>query len=327
MRERADMEAPPQTDMFGGRAATVMGVLKRDFIMPPFSILDARSGDWQDRKRAWIACKLKSEETRENAKAYPTSGNTVVAEAIMTRGGEVSIFDPVLCELMTLWFCPDGGQIIDPFAGGSVRGIVASALGRRYWGADLRPEQIAANEQQADDLLVDGQSRPQWVCGDAVEVLPTAPMGDFIFSCPPYGDLEVYSDDPRDLSTMSWEQFSDAYMRIIEQAVSRLKPDRFACYVVGDFRDSRGCYRNFSGMTIQCFELAGARFYNEAILATPTGSAPVRAPGYFNASRKLVRIHQNVLIFCKGDPKRAAQACKQLSVEQLGAVQHAEEAA
>ena len=25
---------------------------------------------------------------------------------------------------------------------------------------------------------------------------------DFIFSCPPYGDLEVYSDDPNDLSRM-----------------------------------------------------------------------------------------------------------------------------
>ncbi len=36
-----------------------------------------------------------------------------------------SIFDPVLCELAYRWFCPPGGLILDPFAGGSVRGIVA----------------------------------------------------------------------------------------------------------------------------------------------------------------------------------------------------------
>ena len=45
-----------------------------------------------------------------------------------------SIFDPVLCELAYRWYCPPGGVILDPFAGGSVRGIVASKLGRRYVG-------------------------------------------------------------------------------------------------------------------------------------------------------------------------------------------------
>ena len=37
-----------------------------------------------------------------------------------------SIFDPVLCELAYRWSCPQGGTIIDPFAGGSVRGVVAA---------------------------------------------------------------------------------------------------------------------------------------------------------------------------------------------------------
>ena len=39
-----------------------------------------------------------------------------------------SIFDPVLCELVYRWFCPSKGKILDPFAGGSVRGIVAAHL-------------------------------------------------------------------------------------------------------------------------------------------------------------------------------------------------------
>jgi hypothetical protein len=40
-----------------------------------------------------------------------------------------SIFDPVLCELAYAWFSPPGGIVLDPFAGGSVRGMVASKLG------------------------------------------------------------------------------------------------------------------------------------------------------------------------------------------------------
>jgi hypothetical protein len=30
----------------------------------------------------------------------------------------VSIFDPVVCEIIYKWLCPDGGLILDPFAGG-----------------------------------------------------------------------------------------------------------------------------------------------------------------------------------------------------------------
>ena len=46
--------------------------------------------------------------------------------------------------------------------------------------------------------------------------------------------------DPRDLSAMDWHAFVAAYKRIILRAVGRMKPDTFACFVVGDFRDGRG---------------------------------------------------------------------------------------
>ena len=63
-----------------------------------------------------------------------------------------SIFDPVLCELAYTWFSPPGGVVLDPFAGGSVRGIIAAALGRKYIGIDLRPEQVQANEEQVPTI-------------------------------------------------------------------------------------------------------------------------------------------------------------------------------
>ena len=227
-----------------------------------------------------------------------------------------SIFDPVLCEIAYRWFSPPGGLVLDPFAGGSVRGIVAAKTGREYIGCDLRPEQIEANREQANAICAGGIA-PAWVCGDSATVIPTLDCApDFVFSCPPYGDLEVYSDDPADLSTMPFAAFRAAYRAIIAAACAKLKQDRFACFVVGDYRDKKGFYCNFVGETVAAFEAAGARLYNEAILVTAVGSLPIRAGKQFSASRKLGKTHQNILVFCKGDPKKATAACGPVEISE-----------
>lgn len=66
-----------------------------------------------------------------------------------------------------------------------------------------------------------------------------------IFSCPPYADLEVYSDDPRDLSNMNKEEFLNAYKTIIQKSSSLLKENRFAVFVIGEVRGKNGAYYNF----------------------------------------------------------------------------------
>ena len=560
-------------DLFGDPIRPpVAGPLKERFTFPPFSVLDARNGDWMDRKRAWLAIGIKSEVGRD-AKAY--NNNAWVRELHVKTGREhyaelkgdgTSIFDPVTCELAYRWFSPDGGQVVDPFAGGSVRGVIASLTGRRYWGGELRAEQVEANRAQIaeligrtsygvdeltpvelhdgvwvkrDDLLTvngarggkarscwalagaaprppglvtagakdspqalivahqaralgipcaihtpDGeipaggpvdvarslgativqhqagrnsviiarsreyaaetgfreipfgmtcaaaieQTRdqvanvpaeakrivvpvgsgmtlagilwgmidrglttpvlgvvvgadpakrlaeyappgweamvslvpsgvdysdhvhatlgpidldpvyeakcrpfleagdlfwivghrdpaavnalePAYALGDSTATLDRAPAADLIFSCPPYGDLERYSDDPADLSTMDWEAFRAAYRVIIRKSLERLRPNRFAVFVVGDFRDPKGFFRNFAADTIDAFEACGARLYNEAVIVTPVGSAAMRATKQFVVSRKLCRTHQTMLVFCKGDPREAAKAC------------------
>ena len=217
-----------------------------------------------------------------------------------------SIFDPVICEIAYRWFCPPGGLVLDPFAGGSVRGVVASKLGRRYVGVDLSAEQVAANEQQAHDICDD--PLPEWVVGDSRDIAElVGDKADFILSCPPYADLEVYSDDPRDLSNLDYREFREAYAAIITAACGKLRNNRFACFVVGDVRDPDGFYRNFPGHTIQAFEDAGLRLYNEAILVTAAGTLPLRVTRGFVRSRKLGKTHQQVYIFCKGDPRVATE--------------------
>lgn len=242
------------------------------------------------------------------------SRNEWLEESDGNQASGTSIFDPVICELAYTWFCPPDGSVLDPFAGGSVRGIVAAVLGRKYTGVDLRQEQIEANEAQALDIVPD--NLPLWIVGDSREAMPEEQF-DFVFSCPPYANLEVYSDDPRDISTMNYPEFMAVYRDIVAGAVRRLRENRFACFVVGDVRDKKGIYYNFVSDTIAAFQDAGAKLYNEAILVTAVGSLPIRVGKQFSSGRKLGKTHQNVLVFVKGDPRKATQDCGTVEIGDL----------
>lgn len=572
------------------------------FLVPPFSVLDTRQGYWKKRKDEWMAVGIKSEvgrgeSTDPDGKALLYASQNGLNKLMGGKGFNTgtSVFDPVLCELACRWFSPVAGYVLDPFADGSVRGIVAAMLGRFYVGIDLRKEQVEANQAQWDFIkntskvvagalsvedtpdntpeltpieklgdvwvkrddqysiagvcggkvrtcwslaqgaigLVTAGSRasPQvnivahiakrlgvpcrvhtpngelspevqaardcgaevvqhkagynnviiararddakekgWTeipfgmeCAEAIAqtrrqvknipedvkriVMPVgsgmslsgvlwglrdaglnipvlgvvvganpgkrleqyAPQGwqqmatlvqskcdyhaqpastefqglqldphyeakciehlqpgdmlwvvgirqteqnkpnianaadapdpmwfagdsrqmdgvigadtdkyDLVFTCPPYADLEVYSDDPADISNMDYAQFRDAYRDIIAEAVRRLRQDRFAVVVVGEVREKSGggFYRNFVRDTIEAFEAAGARHYNEIVLVNCVGSLALRCARPFVAARKVGKTHQNVIVFCKGDPAKAAEACGVVDIDQ-----------
>ena len=124
-----------------------------------------------------------------------------------------------------------------------------------------------------------------------------------VFSCPPYADLEVYSDAKEDISNMPYKQFIEVYNQIIKKSCDQLKDDRFAVFVVGDVRDKKGFYQNFVSDTIMAFWNCGVILYNEMILAESIGTAALRAGKTFSAGRKVIKRHQNVLVFYKGNPK------------------------
>ncbi len=282
------------------------------FLCNPFSVIDCKAAEWQARKRLWLDFGICGEDGRKTNLSGACDAPDYIDGTCDKMAPGTSIFDPALCELMYSWFCPCGGSILDPFAGGSTRGIVAGALGHPYCGIDLRQEQIAANEANASQ--VDIPIKPRWVCGDSRNVLDRIAGGpyDMIFSCPPYADLEVYSDDPADLSNMPYDEFLAAYREIIARSCGLLKADRFAVFVVGDVRDTRGFYRDLISDTKRAFIDCGVSLYNEIIKLDPFGTAGARARRVFS-TRKVVRVHQHILVFYKGDPRRIR--------DQLGEIQ------
>lgn len=120
-----------------------------------------------------------------------TSGKCLpesIGEAYGRKVQATSIFDPVLCEIVYRWFSLPGAAVLDPFAGGSVRGVVAACLGRDYHGIDLSLEQLKANRAQfktITDKYTNVGGDINWLHGDSKNIKELA-LGeyDLIFTCP-----------------------------------------------------------------------------------------------------------------------------------------------
>lgn len=329
----------------GGGPAGPRPKLADRFGVPPFDVLDARQGYWRERKKHWLGVGINSEIGRAGALVYtsPTSadpdfydqktkveqqlGRTLSTAEFQAEYytptthnagllSGTSVFDPVLCELAYRWFSAPGAVVLDPFAGGSVRGVVAAALGRAYRGNDLAADQVEANRRQVADLIGD-DADVIYTVGDSRQWVTTLAPGsvDMVMTCPPYYGLEKYSDDPGDLSTMGYVAFDAVYGEIIAGCAAALRDNRFAVFVVGDVRDKHGALHDLRGSTIRAAEAAGLALVNGAVFLTPVGNVAMRSGRQFAASRCLGRTHQDFLIFCKGDRKAAAAWCGDVEVD------------
>lgn len=301
------------------------------FVVPPFSILDTRKGYWQDRKKKWydiigdmgesrndtlvtsLEIKYKDlyQRTREHRKECGLSFKEYIDKYVSQEDLEkeqakivaqgVSILDPVMAEIVCRWFGQENGTAFDCFAGDSVFGFVAAHLGNDFTGIELRDKQAALNNERVEGM------KARYICDDGQNVAQhiEPESQDLLFSCPPYFDLEKYSDLPNDASNQgSYEDFIKILENAFTGAVSCLKQNRFAAICVGDVRDKNtGFYYDFCGDIKRIFKENGMRLYNEIILVEQTASTALRASRYMD-SRKVAKTHQHLLVFFKGDPKK-----------------------
>lgn len=275
-----------------GDAKEHAGNLVANFVVPPFSVLDTRQGYWQDRKEWWIEKTGNLSETRDGE-----YGKCFEGDLVEKINGGTSNFDPVLAEIMFKWFCIDGGKILDPFGGEQTKGVVAGELGYKYRGCEIRQDQVDLNNKATEKY-----KSVEYFCGDSNNISQIIKERDFdmCFTSPPYYDLEVYSAD--DMSALgTYEEFMAMYRNIFQQCYDMMKDGSFLVIKVGEIRDrSTGNYRGFVPDNIAMFKDIGFEYYNEIILVTAIGTAPIRANRQMQ-SRKVVKVHQNVLVFYKGN--------------------------
>ena len=193
-----------------------------------------------------------------------------------------SIFNPALAEIVYTWFLDKPSVIFDPFCGGPERGVVAYVLGHRYIGIDIREEQILANKEFNFDC--------NWIVSDANYY--EFPQSDMIFTCPPYWNLEKYSDMEGDLSNQkTYTDFLRMYENIIKKCCSAC--NGYIVFMVGNIRDSGGFVLDIPGDTVRMFDNFGYGLYNE-IVVYAVGSASVRT-NFVN--KKVTNVHQKILVF------------------------------
>lgn len=320
--------------------------LNDTFVIPPFSIFDSRQGYWQERKKMWrerigdmgesrtaklvqsLEMRYKDLYTRTmkhrkelgiNFKEYlekyvPEDVREREDKKVLSQG--VSLFDPVLSEICCRWFTPfEGAKMFDPFAGDTQKGLVFAMCGYEFTGVELRQEQVDINNR----VIADRDLPIRYVCDDGQNVAKyfEPESQDMLFSCPPYYNLEVYSDLENDASNQgTYEDFLTIIRNAYTSALGCLKENRFAVVVVGDVRNkANGEYYDFVGDVKRIFREAGAHLYNEIILVEMSSSAALRAAKSME-SRKVCKTHQNVLVFYKGDPSEIKQHFKPITLSQ-----------
>jgi len=318
-----------------GSSVQKEGSLANDFLIPPFSVFRTDKDYWRHRKTEWQSTGLEDTEGRNLSQRNLTIHSTNLmdstfydkkAKVEQKLGHEISTgafirdhyvksptykplsaFDPVLCEVIYRWFCPSSGSVLDPFAGGCTRGTIAACYELQYTGIELLKKQIQKNEEQAQRLRF--KKKPNWIHGDSRNIVGLIKKHskidkfDFVFSCPPYFDLEYYSDNDKDLSNCpDYETFLEDYKHIIKNTVSLLKNNRFACFVVANIRSKQAPhhYHPLEADTIKIFQKYGMQLYNDVILLNSSGSKRFGCRRTFEASLKVSKVHQNVLVFLKG---------------------------
>lgn len=285
------------------------------YVVAPFSILNSASHEWIQKKKKWMHLINDKAQARQNTLSRcGHAPGTKNWQFMAIKGDTTSILDPVLCEILLSWFTEDNFITLDPFAGDSVFGFCSSYKNRPFVGIELRKEQVEFNQ-----ALIDlHELNAKYICDDSLNIDNHIKDNsvDFIFSCPPYADLEIYSDLENDLSNMSYEDFFKTIAEILTKTIRKLKENRFACIVIGEVRHKNtGVYLGVVPKIIDIMTNAGLKYYNEMILQTPIGNLHMRAGNYLNTARKVGKMHQNVLVFYKGNPKNINKHFKKLRNE------------
>lgn len=273
------------------------------FVVPPFSILNSASKEWQQKKKKWmIRINDKAQVRKNTLSRCGHEEGSKNWQFMAIKGDTTSILDPVMCEILLSWFTKDGFETLDPFAGDAVFGFCSAYKNRPFTGIELRKEQVDFNQ----DLIDLHGLKGEYICdtSENIDLHVQDNSKDFIFSCPPYADLEIYSDLENDLSNMSYDDFFKTIENILKKTANKLKENRFACIVIGEVRHKNtGVYLGIVPKIIQIMCGAGLHYYNEIILQTPIGNLHMRAGAYMSNSRKIGKQHQNILVFYKGNPK------------------------
>ena len=217
--------------------------------------------------------------------------------------GTHSVFPAPLIEWILLRYGGEpAGRVLDAFAGGPPRALVSTIMGFEYIGFEIRQSQIDENKKVLTEL---GLTDFNYVLGDGRYLAEGIGLFDAALTCPPYWNLEIYSDHKDDLSNLkTYGEFNFGMYSTAMAHSKVMKPGAFVCIVVGLFRDKKtGELIDFRAHTVENFRGAGFIFWQDVIVAKNTGSAAQRSTNSWRG-QKLVPIHEHLLVFRQPENKK-----------------------
>lgn len=208
-------------------------------------------------------------------------------------GLRFSEFHPHLAEMVVRYWSLEKDLIVDPFAGRATRGIVGLTLGRRYQGYEVAASTFRKTQEKIAPL------GGQLECFDGCHLAHTLNDSvDLVFTCPPYHRLEKYESAPSQLSDIAdYDKFLEQITICAKNVARVLKPGKFLCWVVGDWRDGKA-FRLFHADSLRIFQQFGLVPHDVVIVHNNSPFAPLQA-GKVAAKRYTSKVHEYLLVFRK----------------------------
>lgn len=192
----------------------------------------------------------------DNAKGTP--GYNILSGVRMT-GSTPTNFLPMNAQAIFERFTPEGGVIWDPCTGfgGRMLGALSSRKNFKYVGTDPSTEVMHNLHKLGEAIMhtLDGElnddgtpyeteGRYELHCMGAEELNIPDNSVDFVFTSPPYADLELYSNDGKDFNSKNQstnkfpelEEWMEGFVRgVVKKIASALKPGSYCAINIADF--------------------------------------------------------------------------------------------
>lgn len=287
------------------------------------NVWNSTKGDWLKMKREWNekieAAGLKHGvsnpkfASREGAWQGSAGMSNIVLSTKKIKDGEivhdqskslnanVSVLDPVICEVILRFFMPKNGcRVYNPFGGGVQMGFVTGSYEYEYLSSEIRQNQCDTNNAICQDFY-----NTKWLKSDTSKFTPKQKY-DLIFTCPPYYKVEEYLDyDGKppigELNSMpDYEQFRNMLFKGYQNAIEVLNDNCFFVVMTGDSRDSKGAYYGCEAEHELFFKSQGLHIYNRITYLECEFTRLAQAKKTLN-TRKFPKREQKILVFYKGN--------------------------
>jgi len=244
-------------DLFGAEIATTKD---REMSIIPVSVIDV----WKQNSHLRDLGNHSDKSSRQQFSPFPEEVARVCYELYLRD-----------CE-----------QIFDPFAGWGERHLYAKEYGKQYTGFDVNPLAI---QHASDHFAVNNEL--------ADSEIESFPKFDGLITCPPYWNLEKYTECGIDAAP-TWNNFLVRYLSIFAKAWEAANDGATFCIMVGDWRKD-GIYYDIAHQTRKIFEQFGATTIDDVVVSRK-GISKIKI--MLPQAKRLgysVKVHESLLVFRK----------------------------